>query len=49
MKSCQKIYDLIRENPVLVAEHTDVFHIPYPDPVFRGLRNLSLAPVLPGI
>ena len=39
MKSCEKIYDLIKLRPSLVAEHTDVMHIPYPDKRFRGFQG----------
>lgn len=39
MKNCEKIYELIKMTPTLAAEHTDIFHIPYPDPVFRGFQG----------
>ena len=39
MKNCDKILDLLKEHSTLVAEHTDIIHIPYPDPVFRGFQG----------
>lgn len=39
MKNCEKIYELIPAHPTLVAQHTAVIHIPYPDPVFRGFQG----------
>ena len=39
MKSCNKIYELLKTNERLVAKHTDILHIPYPDPVFRGFQG----------
>lgn len=39
MKSCKKIYDLLKISTALVAEHTEIVHIPYPDPVFRGFQG----------
>jgi hypothetical protein len=39
MKNCDKIFELLKKNQVLVAEATDLLHIPYPDPVFRGFQG----------
>ena len=39
MKSCGKIFELLRDHKVLVAEATDLIHIPYPDPAFRGFQG----------
>ena len=39
MKNCIKIYDLLKKDPVLVAEHTDVMHIPFPDKRFSGFQG----------
>ena len=39
MKSCDKIFELLKNKARLVAEATDIFHIPYPDPVFRGFQG----------
>jgi hypothetical protein len=39
MKNCEKLYRLIQSTPVLTAEHTDLIHIPYPSPVFRGFQG----------
>ena len=39
MKNCDKIYQLLQNQTTLVAEHTDLFHIPYPDPAFRGFQG----------
>lgn len=39
MKSCDKILYLLNLSQTLVAEHTDIFHIPYPDPIFRGFQG----------
>jgi hypothetical protein len=39
MQNCDKIFELLKKNQVLVAEATDLLHIPYPDPVFRGFQG----------
>lgn len=39
MENCDKIFELLKKNQVLVAEATDLLHIPYPDPVFRGFQG----------
>lgn len=39
MKNCDKIFDLLKKSQTLVAEATDLLHIPYPDPVFRGFQG----------
>ncbi len=39
MKNCDKIFELLKDHERLVAEATDLIHIPYPDPVFRGFQG----------
>lgn len=39
MKNCNKIFNLLKSHSTLVAEHTDILHIPYPDPAFRGFQG----------
>ena len=39
MKNCDKIFDLLKKNQTLIAEATNLLHIPYPDPVFRGFQG----------
>lgn len=39
MKNCDKIFELLKDHKVLVAEATDLLHIPYPDPAFRGFQG----------
>ena len=39
MKNCDKIFDLLKKSQILIAEATDLLHIPYPDPVFRGFQG----------
>lgn len=39
MQNCDKIFELLKKNQVLVAEATDLLHIPYPDPFFRGFQG----------
>ena len=39
MKNCNKINELLKENNVLVAEHTEIFEIPYPSEVFDGFQG----------
>ena len=39
MKNCESVLNLLREREILVAEHTDLMHVPYPDPVFSGFQG----------
>lgn len=39
MKNCDKIFELLKDHKVLVAEATDLLHIPYPDPAYRGFQG----------
>ena len=39
MRNCDKIFDLLKSNENLLAQATDIIHIPYPDPVFRGFQG----------
>lgn len=39
MKNCDKIFELLTKSEVLVAQHTDLLHIPYPDEIFRGFQG----------
>jgi hypothetical protein len=39
MKNCNKIHELLKENRTLVAEHTEVFSIPFPSSEFKGFQG----------
>ena len=39
MKNCEKIFKLINTTSKLIAEHTDIFHVPYPSSDFHGFQG----------
>lgn len=39
MKNCDKIYDLLSTDSTLVAEHTEIFQVPFPSSDFSGFQG----------
>ena len=39
MKNCEKIFELLKVSDTLVAEHSEILKVDYPDPVYYGFQG----------